>query len=111
MREGEKQIIQTETLSQIRVKIWGEGAEPLHKGFYSLNSPECYTQQSMVKRKPQCSTTLEATAKAKKKKLFSKLFPPASFCPRNPFIKNFPKISQVQELGLSVSVLYRNKAS
>lgn len=46
-----------------------------------------------------------------KKKKFFKNYSSCQFLPKKPIYKELSKISQVQELGLSVSILYRHKAS
>ena len=53
------------------VKIWGEGARTTTQGFYSLNSPEFYTQQSMVKKVPVFHH-IGGISQSKKKKIFFK---------------------------------------
>ena len=47
----------------------------------------------------------------KKKKFFSRIISSCQFLPKKSIYKELSKISQVQELGLSVSILYRHKAS
>lgn len=50
-------------------------------------------------------------SQSKKKKNFSRIISSCQFLPKKPIYKELSKISQVQELGLSVSILYRHKAS
>lgn len=88
----------------------GEGARTTTQGFYSLNSPEFYTQQSMLKKVPVFHH-IGGISQSKKKKNFSRIISSCQFLPKKPIYKELSKISQVQELGLSVSILYRHKAS